>query len=598
MRVFLNGQSITLGPRDLIGQGGEASVYGHAGLALKLYHEPEDRAARDALQTRFRKLRAFPSGLPNRVLAPIGLVTDGRNRPLGFAMRRALGAQDLFLTKPGPKEAFTLFLGLARLLTEVHARSVVVGDLNDGNVLVDDTGIYLIDADSMQFGSFPCLVAHERTLAPELYGIDLSAGPKFSVGTDWYAFCVLFFQKLFGVHPFGGVHKKLGTLLRRIEARHSVLRDDVQKPKATPPFELLPDSMLDYFHRTLEQGERRPPAAGLLEIELASCSVCGLEHARTACPACRRHGVLSARPVLHHRGRCLARVLFQTRGRILAVETAGGLRYLIEEDGRLMREDRRVLPLPTFPVDEAATYSLGRSATWIAMGERASLVAPDGLQQTLSIDTAMDQPLFGGAHGHGAFVRDGILETTALTRRLGTIVPAEARIFAGTEIGYGFYRIGRLTHHFLFQPGRGGLLSIPLPPIIGQLRSVRATFDGTDVLVEIAVVAAGKAVHRIALVDHQGRVVASHEGVPEESPVLAHGGRPAMFGRRLLVPTDNGLLLANVDEKLGRFLEGRIFTETEPFLSAKTDLYPGPKGSVYLVNQREFLQLELLKEGV
>lgn len=598
MRVKLNGTIVVLGPKDLIGQGGEASVYAKDGVALKLYHPATDRGSKRALHLRFDKLRAFPAGLPDRVLAPQALVTDLRGQPLGFAMRRILGAKELFASKLHPKEALTLFLGLYELLRRVHEKRVVVGDLNDGNVLVDDTGAYLIDADSMQFGSFPCLVAHEKTLAPELYGVDLEAGPSFTTGTDWYAFSVLLFSKVFGVHPFGGVHKQVKTLLRRIEAGHSVLRPDVRVPKSTLPFELLPDPLLDYFSRTFERKERTPPARSLLAVELSACARCGLEHARAACPACRRLGVLSARPAMRHRGRCLARVLFETRGSIVAAESAGGLRYLYREAGRLFREDRRPLALPAAESDQASVYSLGHAETWVASKDTAHLVGSDRIRRTLSIDQALGVPLFGGEGGHGAFVYDGWLEGADLPRRLGQVVPAEARIFAGHQLGYGFYRVGRLTHHFLFSLQQGGFLNLLLPPIAGRVRSVRATFDGTDVLVEIAAVAAGRSVHRIALVDRHARVVASHEGAPEDSPLLRHAGRIALFGRRLLVPTDDGLLLARAEQGLDEFVEGRVFTETEAFVSERHNLYPGPNGSVYVATEHELMQLELQKEGV
>ena len=124
-----------------------------------------------------------------------------------------------------------IFASLAAALDALHALGIVVGDLNDGNVLVVGDEIRFIDVDSMQFGRWPCPVAHERYLAPELYGVDLSAAPRFLPEHDWYAFLVLLFSALLYVHPFGGVHPKLPTLVRRVAAGVSLLSSLVKRPK-------------------------------------------------------------------------------------------------------------------------------------------------------------------------------------------------------------------------------------------------------------------------------------------------------------------------------------------------------------------------------
>ena len=111
----------------------------------------------------------------------------------------------------------------------------LVGDFNEGNVLFRGATPFLIDADSMQFDGLPCCVGHEKFLDPRLYGVDLTRAPRFDPGTDWYAWSVLLFSSLLYVHPFGGIHKKFATPLRRAEARYSVLRPDVTYPLHPPP---------------------------------------------------------------------------------------------------------------------------------------------------------------------------------------------------------------------------------------------------------------------------------------------------------------------------------------------------------------------------
>jgi hypothetical protein len=122
-------------------------------------------------------------------------------------------------------------VALGRALEALH-RAGVVGDLNDGNVLGAAAGApYLIDADSYQFGAHACTVAHERFLDPRLYGVDLERTRALSAETDWYAYAVLAFSVLLCVHPSGGARPSLGALMRRAEARVSVLRPEVTRPK-------------------------------------------------------------------------------------------------------------------------------------------------------------------------------------------------------------------------------------------------------------------------------------------------------------------------------------------------------------------------------
>src|SRR5205814_2102650 len=118
----------------------------------------------------------------------------------------------------------------------------------------------------------------------------------FDAGSDAYALRVLLFQSLLGVHPYGGVHAKLPTLLRRAQAAWSILRGDVKLPKVALPFAILGDDLLDDFTRCFDKGERTAlsSSTALDRVKFRKCTTCGVEHARTACPLCKTAVVVPA----------------------------------------------------------------------------------------------------------------------------------------------------------------------------------------------------------------------------------------------------------------------------------------------------------------
>ncbi len=370
MDVYLQGQRHRCTDAELLGEGGEARVYRLGDRAVKLFHAPADAAARALLGRKLAKLTHFPTGLPGAVVAPLELARSARGEVLGYAMPLVPGATEFSRLANrkwrqgalGNTALMHVFRQLHGTLQAVHARAVLVGDFNDGNVLLADDGPHLIDADSFQFGSYACPVAHERFLDPRLYGVDLAQAPRFTEGSDWYAFAVLLFSSLLYVHPFGGTHANLPTLLRRAEARHSVFQSDVMLPRLATPVTVLPDDLNHWFRAVFERDARQPFPLALLDLPWATCT-CGVEHARSVCPACHALGPLVARQVLRVKGRCTARTAFETSGRVLYAAMSGGLRYLCEEAGVVKREDGEVVTHGRGP---NARWAIAGRTTWVA----------------------------------------------------------------------------------------------------------------------------------------------------------------------------------------------------------------------------------------
>ena len=204
--VFLRGQRVKLDDQLLLGQGGEARVFAHAtlDLALKVFHTesiPSAQSARLAA-LRVEKLRVLVDKPLPLVVTPQELLFDKDGAVVGYAMKKVSGAHDIALLAKKSLRAgwdneriLALFRVLADALTAIHRADVVVGDCNDGNIIVTDREAYFIDADSMQVGSLPCPVAHERFLDPKLYGKNLVDGACFDAGSDAFALRVLLLDR-------------------------------------------------------------------------------------------------------------------------------------------------------------------------------------------------------------------------------------------------------------------------------------------------------------------------------------------------------------------------------------------------------------------
>ena len=136
MDVVIEGERAALEDQDLLGQGGEGRVYRLGRRAVKIFHAPP--------AAKIDKLVDFPRGLPAGVVAPIHLARDARRGDVvGYTMQLVEKATDAL--RLGQRRfrhgAITngavcaLLRRLHEIVVQLHARGVVVGDFNDGNVV-------------------------------------------------------------------------------------------------------------------------------------------------------------------------------------------------------------------------------------------------------------------------------------------------------------------------------------------------------------------------------------------------------------------------------------------------------------------------------
>ncbi len=578
MRVMIEGEKVDLRDDALIGQGGEGRVFRVGARAVKIFHAISAQKA--------AKLEAFPGGLPRGVVAPIHLARDSKGAVVGFAMELVRGGVDAHRLasrrfRHGAMrnaEVCALLRRLHLLVGQLHARGVTLGDLNDGNVLFTGTLPWLIDADSMQFGGHLCTVAHERFLDPRLFGVDLARGAAFDAGSDWYAFAVLTFASLLYVHPYGGQHATLPTMLRRAEARHSILRPDVAYPRAATPFAVLPDDLLHAFTRVFDDGARPIFPEASLTSAWTVCA-CGVEHARRSCPGCTARVQVPA--AFTAAGVQVTRV-FATRGRVVAAAAHGGLDIAyVDEDGVLRREDG--LPVPVALGRDARVLLAGKD-TWVHEGTALSRVTRGHVVRR------MDAVAFGAGLAGAYVATSDWLEDAHTGDRVGQVIAATTWLAVGERFAVGFYRAGRVTVGFVIRPG-GGMLRAHLPAIDGRLVDAHATFDGDRALLSVAFEKDGRRTHSLTLLGADGAVVAAATGGPESSPLLAGLLGKCMAHGAILSITEAGLLLSRPDPKTRELVPIKTFAATAQFVAAATDILAGPEGSVYAVHTGEILRI-------
>jgi DNA-binding helix-hairpin-helix protein with protein kinase domain len=323
--VTANGTLIQIG-REL-GKGGEGSVFevpARAEQVAKLYHRQPD-AKKQA------KLSFMASTVDQQLLSyvawPQETLHSARGGPVvGFLMPKVMGRDPVHMVyspahrrQERPKAAWNFLLFVARntaaAFSALHSHGHVLGDVNQGNVLVgSDSKVVLIDSDSFQVNAHGivhlCEVGVSHFTPPELQGLSSFDGLTRTANHDNFGLALLIFHLLFGGrHPYSGVPLRSGvgdTLESDIKAhRYAYARDSQSRgigpPPRSIPLSIVPVAMETMFHHaftengaagsrpTSEQwvtaldavrGRLKPCGASSMHLypdHLATCPWCALE---------------------------------------------------------------------------------------------------------------------------------------------------------------------------------------------------------------------------------------------------------------------------------------------------------------------------------
>lgn len=140
---------------------------------------------------------------------------------------------------------------LLKVVEDVHSSGMIIGDVNDANILVRPNGeVTVIDVDSFQVESFPCTVAREEFLSPDLQGQSLKQILR-APEHDMFAVSVIMWQLLFnGIHPFSGSGSD--SLTDNIKSGICIGHSSYKPPKRQHPYEKLPADVQSLFIRTFQ----------------------------------------------------------------------------------------------------------------------------------------------------------------------------------------------------------------------------------------------------------------------------------------------------------------------------------------------------------
>jgi DNA-binding helix-hairpin-helix protein with protein kinase domain len=316
-----HGKPVLLGRQ--LGAGGEGAVFdvhGAPQFAAKWYkHLPNT----DKASKLIGMARSTDPALSSIAAWPAATLHKSPSGPLvGFLMPKLSGYQPIHtlyspanrkVSFPNADWAFLIHAArnLSSAIATIHARGHVIGDINQGNVLIaGNATVKLIDCDSFQIRvngrNFLCEVGVPEFTPPELHGQKMFAGVTRNANHDAFGLAVLIFHLIFmGRHPFAGRFlgkgdKSIEDAIR--EFRFAFGQAAPAKQMAPPPhsLSLLQTSVevASLFERAFSESAARaarPAAQEWLTVldkfrrELATCTVASghkFHRALKKCPWC------------------------------------------------------------------------------------------------------------------------------------------------------------------------------------------------------------------------------------------------------------------------------------------------------------------------
>ncbi len=615
---------IALKTQDVIGVGGEGTIFKvmlaqSLPIATKIYHQPNQRKAQ-----KLKELIQLNLSDLSEIVSPLKLVWDSSSKVVGFTMKLLSSGQQAldFLSVRKYREAnsistkdiMEIFIKLHKVLTELHQRGVIVGDLNPLNILFKKTEIALIDADSFQFGSYPCEVATERCLNPRLYGVNLSLKPAFRQEDDWYAFLVLFFSSLLLVHPYGGVHPSIRTLTKRAQGKITVLDKSVIYPKIAYSPDLVPKELKDIFLKTFAEHQSVSLNRDLLEefkTDLIKCSTCDFYYPKYLknCPGCTAKNQQIQQLRIQVKGVRMFEFL-STQGPIIFFKIIGKDIYAIaNEEGRpvlyirnrlgntrkvLVSKDRLTVEsrfdvfdkyllycqnayddeplIDVLDISGTSIQKLGQTVT-NRFGDRGAVFRGNAKYFYRTIGGSLLRCSLQLGH----MIVDELVNTV-MNKQTWFDVDVDAE----RELIFGFDRVIKDYKWFLIKNGSQADIDIsPLDQGESMIdRTIR--FSSSSILLLRRTVKNGKDYCRLDLIDNQlNRVKITKKFEVIDKPHFGNIHVCAYARGVILIPSDDGLIAESIDNE-----SQKKFPATANYVNADSQLWPYENGIVVVSGEK------------
>jgi DNA-binding helix-hairpin-helix protein with protein kinase domain len=266
-KTFVTGTGKTIQIGRELGKGGEGTVYevpeNHHWVA-KVYNAQHQPDAQKQAKLRFMAATADKELVSYAAWPQETLHKTPSGTVIGFLMPKVSGRVPIhMLYSPAhrrqdyPNRAWDFLLFAARntaaAFAAIHHHGHVIGDVNQGNVLVGaDSKVVLIDTDSFQINAngttHLCKVGVSHFTPPELQGVaSFDRVPRTS-NHDNFGLALLIFHLLFGGrHPFSGValRAEAGEALEKdIRAFRYAYAPDGQQRGFNPPPKSIPISIV------------------------------------------------------------------------------------------------------------------------------------------------------------------------------------------------------------------------------------------------------------------------------------------------------------------------------------------------------------------
>jgi H/ACA ribonucleoprotein complex subunit 3 len=577
MKIYTNKTFFNVSNKDIIGQGGEAIVYqAQNNTVVKVYHK--DQLTSD----KQNKIKNYPSNLPSNVISPTEPVYNGRNQIIGYIMNKVNGEEFYSLSntkykikhKINQKHITEIFTKMLDTLYDLHNNKVIVGDYNDMNFLFNKKDVYFIDTDSYQFSNFYCTVGTETFLDPYLYNLNLEKEHKYTELTDYYSFATMLFHSLLNVLPYGGVHKQHRTYIKRAENKISVFDKDVKLPKIIVPFETLPTSLLDYFHKVFVNGERSKFDKSLLDLDWKKCKSCKIYFAGEKCIC----GTVMPGKVIQTvmvNKTCKKTTIFTCKNIIRSDIYRNKIVVLYDNDGELLTNNNQRVSDSDYYVFYKGYYNT---------------LGNDGVFNTAyQAELLGKRPVVSTTDENVYFINNGNL-CRGDYEVVDSVVSNNTWIECCKDRGFGFYRLSEdTTKYFIFKDGEFGVNYIEgIPSIKGRLVNAKCYFSGDYVSFLYTVIENGKKVKHLHLIKNND-IISSTNSI-ECPKLLKRLSGKCMLKDKILTATDDGLLLCAVNN--GKIYEQKLFQDTEPFIDYGCDIYAIGNG-VTIVNDDSVFELNL-----